>query len=358
MSLAAVTDLQERRPLATAEELEAFETDVMAGFVLARSSAGLTDGTVRGDVVNIEQVRAWFDAPLWEMQPADADAYFGKELRRAPIGTRLSRAASLRIYFEFLELRYQIEIHALTGRVVECPIDEMNRPRGQKDARLRIPPTAEEMTQFFSGWAAELGTCRKFAPAARNYTAARLMADVGLRVNEARHLDLADIRWDLGPFGKLHVRVGKGARGSGPRQRMVPLLNNAGATLRWFIEDVWGQLDSDHSRHGAPLLPSERRNADGTAGRVGYDALRAGVADAAAAHLPEWAGRLTPHVLRHYCASELYLNGVDLISVQEMLGHAWISTTMGYVHVHRTRIEEAWLAGQERAAKRLEGLMR
>lgn len=358
MSLAAVTELRERRPLATAEELEAFETDVMAGFVLARSSAGMTDGTVRGDVINIEQIRAWFDRPLWEMDPRDADVYFGKALRGAPIGTRLSRAASLRTYFEFLELRHQVEIHAIAGRVVECPIDEMNRPRGRKDARLRIPPTVAEMSQFFSGWAAELETCRKFAPAARNYTAAKLMTDVGLRVNEARNLDLADIRWELGPFGKLHVRMGKGARGSGPRQRMVPLLNNAGATLRWFIEDVWGHLDSDHTRHDAPLLPSERRSAGGTAGRVGYDALRAGVTDAAARHLPDWSGRLTPHVLRHYCASQLYLNGVDLISVQEMLGHAWVSTTMGYVHVHRTRIEEAWLAGQERARKRLEGLVR
>ncbi len=41
------------------------------------------------------------------------------------------------------------------------------------------------------------------------------MADVGLRVNEVSHLDLADVKWDLGRFGKLHVRIGKGARGSG-----------------------------------------------------------------------------------------------------------------------------------------------
>ena len=46
---------------------------------------------------------------------------------------------------------------------------------------------------------------------------ARLMADVGLRVNEACRLDLADVKWDLGRFGKLHVRHGKGARGSGRR---------------------------------------------------------------------------------------------------------------------------------------------
>ncbi len=70
---------------------------------------------------------------------------------------------------------------------------------------------------MFAGWRQELATCRKFGPAARNYTAARLMAEVGLRVNEASHLDLADIKWDLGRFGKLHVRKGKGARGSGPR---------------------------------------------------------------------------------------------------------------------------------------------
>lgn len=342
---------------ASAVELEEFEVDALSGFVLARASAGMSDSTVRGDVGNLEHARAWLGRPLWEMEPADADRYFGHELRHAPSGTRLARSQALRTFFEFLELRHRVEIHAMTGRVVACPIDEANRPRGRKDARLRIPPRREEMAGLFAGWAGGLATCRKFAPAARNYAAARLMADVGLRVNEARRLDLADVRWDLGRFGKLHVRHGKGARGSGPRERMVPLVNNAGATLRWFVEDVWGQLDDDHARHRAPLFASERRSADGSAERVGYDALRSGLAAAAAEHLPGWAGRLTPHVLRHYCASELYLGGVDLVSIQEMLGHAWIATTMGYVHVHRTRIEDAWVAGQERAARRLEGLV-
>jgi integrase/recombinase XerD len=182
----------------------------------------VTDGTIRGDISHLEQLRAWFERPLWEMQPADADAYFGRVLRGAPSGTRLARSQALRTYFEFLELRHKVELHQLTGRVVACPIDELNRPRGSKDARLRIPPRAEELAEFFAGWAAELATCRKFAPSARNYTAAKLMATVGLRVNEARNLDLADIKWELGPFGKLHVRCGKGARGSGPRERMVP----------------------------------------------------------------------------------------------------------------------------------------
>lgn len=357
MTLAVVRDLREHRPPASVEELEQFETDVLAGFVLARASAGLTDGTIRGDVSNLEQVRGRFGRPLWEMAPADADAYFGKTLRQSPSGTRLARAQALNIYFEFLELRHKVELHAMTGRVVECPIDEMNRPRGGKDARLRIPPTAEEMARFFDGWTDELASCRKFAATARNFMAAVLMAELGLRVNEVRQLDLADVKWELGPFGKVHVRRGKGARGSGPRERMVPLLGGADRTLRWYVEDVWGHFGDDHTRHGAPLLLSERANLDGSHARVGYNALRAGLADAVAAHLPAWTGKLTPHVLRHYCASELYLNGVDLISIQEMLGHSWVATTMRYVHVHRTRIERAWIAGQERAAARLEGLI-
>lgn len=231
MSLAVVRDLRERRAPAGLEEIAAFETDVLAGFVLARASAGLADGTISSDIGHLEQVRTWFGKPLWDMEPADADVYFGQVLRDAAKGTRLARAQALTTFFSFLELRHQVEIHALTGRVVECPIDEMNKPRGRKQAALRIPPTDAEVAGLFAGWREELLTCRKFAPTARNYVAAKLMSEVGLRVNEVRCLDLADVKWELGRFGKLHVRVGKGARGSGPRERMVPLINGADRTL-------------------------------------------------------------------------------------------------------------------------------
>ena len=146
-------------------------------------------------------------------------------------GTRLARSQALKTYFLFVEIRHKAQIHQMTGRVAECPVDEMNRPRGAGRAALRIPPSAGQVGVLFGGWRAELATCRKFAPAARSYAAARLMAEVGLRVNEVSHLDLADVKWDLGRFGKLHVRIGKGARGSGPRERMVPLINGAGATF-------------------------------------------------------------------------------------------------------------------------------
>ena len=357
MELAAVRDLRQTRRPAGLEELAAFETDVLAGFVLARAAAGLSDATISSDVLHLEQVRGWFGRPLWEIEPPDADSYFGRVLRSAAPGTRLSRAQAVKTYFVFLELRHKVELHALTGRVVECPIDEMNRPRGRHVAALRIPPTEPEMTGLFAGWRSELTTCRKFAPTARNYAAARLMADVGLRVNEARSLDLADVKWELGRFGKLHVRHGKGTRGSGPRERMVLLINEAGQTLRWFVEDGWGHFDGDHTRPGAPLFPSERKNADGSCARVGAEALRGALVEAAGQHLRHWTSTLTPHVLRHYCASQLYRHGMDLLAIQELLGHSWVATTMHYVHVHRTHVEDAWLAGQDRAAQRLRGLI-
>ena len=77
MSLAVVRDLREARAPAGPDELAAFETDVLAGFVLARAAAGLSDNTIRSDVLHLEQLRAWFGGPLWDMEPADADAYFG-----------------------------------------------------------------------------------------------------------------------------------------------------------------------------------------------------------------------------------------------------------------------------------------
>ncbi|GAB3547138.1 hypothetical protein J2S53_003071 [Actinopolyspora lacussalsi] len=133
-ALAAVRDPRERRTQAGEDELAEFETGVLDGFVLARASAGLVDST--DDTNRLELIRAWSGRPLWEMQPADADTYFGKVLRGAAPSTRTGRAAALRVFFQFLESRYQVEIHNLTGRVVECPLDEMNRPRGSVEPQL------------------------------------------------------------------------------------------------------------------------------------------------------------------------------------------------------------------------------
>jgi integrase/recombinase XerD len=65
LALAVVRDLREHRVPATEDELAGFETDVLAGFVLARASAGLTDSTIRNDANHLELIRDWFDRPLW-----------------------------------------------------------------------------------------------------------------------------------------------------------------------------------------------------------------------------------------------------------------------------------------------------
>jgi site-specific recombinase XerD len=78
--------------------------------------------------------------------------------------------------------------------------------------------------------------------------------------------------------------------------------------------------------------------------------FRRSLAEAASRHLPVWSGKLTPHVLRHFCASQLYQSGMTLFAIQELLGHSWTGTTVRYVHA--THVEDAWVAGQQRAADR------
>ncbi len=92
----------------------------------------------------------------------------------------------------------------------------MDQPCASVDPQLHVAPAEAEIERLFAGWREELATRRKFVPAARNYATARLEADVGLRVNEIRMLDLDDVRWELGRFGRLNVRHGKGAGRRGP----------------------------------------------------------------------------------------------------------------------------------------------
>jgi integrase len=116
------------------------------------------------------------------------------------------------------------------------------------------------------------------------------------------------------------------------------------------------QYGDDWDNPDAPMLPSERRDPDtGQCTRVGPDALRMGLSAAIVRWLPAWQGRLSPHGLRHYCASSLYAQGIGLKAIQELLGHSWISTTTTYVHVHDEHIEQAWTQANQRVAARLIG---
>jgi len=241
----------------------------------------------------------------------------------------------------------------LTGHVVIQVIDEFNRPAKADYGVMRVPPAEEEVDELFAAWRAWLPTARKYLPAARDYLAASMWRRAGLRIRETYMLDVRDWHRDLGEFGKIHVRFGKGSRGRGAKTRLVPAINQVGDLLDWWLIEVRHQFGDDYAHPDAPLLPSERRDpATGWCCRVQDQALRDGLAHAVERSLPAWSGRLTPHTLRHFCASSLYARGMDLKAIQELLGHEWLSTTTRYIHVHADHIERAWANANNRTAAR------
>jgi site-specific recombinase XerD len=136
----------------------------------------------------------------------------------------------------------------------------------------------------------------------------------GLRVSEAVHLGVADI-----DSAQMTIRV---ARGKGNKQRLVPLSPALLQELReWWREHRNPQWLFPGNRPGRPLNTSSVQ----IACRQAVD--RAG--------LPP---RVTAHTLRHTFATELLEAGIDLLTIQKILGHADLKTTLIYTHVRRDRL--------------------
>lgn len=360
MTLAAVRSLGGGPArLVSAQELEDFEQELVDQYALACSATGTGDSAIAGDRLAIFAFVRFLGRRAWTATTDDADRYLvhQRAVKRLAGGTVHGRAMSLARFYDFLLNRYQGEIYARTGHAVAQPIDEFNRPaRAYDGAAKRVPPADVEVEVLFGSWREQLPAARKYLPAARDYFAASLWRRAGLRINESVMLDLRDWRADLGPHGKLHVRFGKGSMGRGVKPRLVPAINSVDELMTWWLRDVRHQFGDDYTDPDAPLLPSERRDRHtGRCLRVGDDALRSGLAAAVTTWLPAWDRRLTPHVLRHYCASSLYARGLDLKAIQEMLGHEWLSTTTRYIHVHSQHVEQAWLDANARTAARLTG---
>lgn len=357
MGLAVVRSLDAPRRLVTTQEFEDFEQELVDQYLLAAVGAGSCDSTVSGERSALFEFIGFLGRPVWTAKPQDADrflVYQRKQLRLARL-TVQHKAWALARFFEFVVGRYQADIQILTGHVVGQVIDEFNRPAQADYGAARVPPSDELVAQLFEAWRAWLPSARKYLPAARDYLAASLWRRAGLRIRESYMLDIRDWRRDLGEFGSLHVRFGKGSRGRGPKTRLVPAINAVRTLLDWWMVDVRHQFGDDYGQLDAPLLPSERQpDPDtGLCRRVGDQTLRDGLTAAVGRWLPDWSGRLTPHVLRHYCASSLYAQGVDLKAIQELLGHSWLSTTTRYVHVPAEHVEHAWLMANERTTARL-----
>jgi len=354
LTLAAVRTISSPRALRTAEDIEDFEQEIVDQHALAMAAAGLSDGHVGNTRSTIIEFARSLTGPVWTATCDDADRFLAEQRRRGhAVSTRAGKAGTLAVFFDFMISRYQGDIHALTGVVVEQPIDEFNRQSGNTLGKVRVPPSETEVDVLFTAWRRTVPDARKYLPAARDYFAASLWRRLGLRINETVMLDIRDWRPDLGEFGKLHVRHGKGSSGRGPKARLVPAINGADRLIDWWLAEVRHQYGSDWSNPDAPMLPSERHGTDGDpCPRVGANALRHGLGVQTERWLPAWSTRLTPHVLRHYCASSLYGSGMDLKALQELLGHQWLATTSGYIHVRSDHIEQAWTNANQRLATR------
>ena len=162
-----------------------------------------------------------------------------------------------------------------------------------------------------------------------------LLYAAGLRVSEALRLDREDLSLD-GAF----VRV----IGKGDKERLVPVGDVALDWLVVWIDGARAELLAAHhvqAVRGGPLFVGGRgrRLARQQAWRiVGDAAARAGL-----------TGQVSPHTLRHSFATHLLEGGADLRVVQELLGHASISTTQLYTHLTGERIRDVYRRAHPRA---------
>ena len=279
LSLAAVRNIGSPRVLRSGEDVEDFEQEIVDQYALAMAAAGLSDGHVGNTRSVVIEFARSLGRPLWSATCDDADRFLADQRRAGrSVSTRAGKAGALALFFEFVISRYQGDIRALTGFVVEQPIDEFNRQSGASLGKVRVPPSDAEVDELFAKWRVSVLDARKYLPAARDYFAASLWRRLGLRMNETVMLDIRDWRPDLGGFGKLHVRHGKGSRGRGPKGRLVPAINGADRLMDWWLAEVRHRFGDDWSDPDAPMLPSERHDPDlERCRRVGDDALRQGL---------------------------------------------------------------------------------
>jgi len=152
-----------------------------------------------------------------------------------------------------------------------------------------------------------------------------LLYATGLRVSELVGLPLSALSRDM-----TYLRV----KGKGGRERLVPLSDPATESLVAYRPARIVALGSKPSAEGVKwLFPSRSGSGHLTRHRFGQMlkqlAIEAGIE----------AERVSPHVLRHAFATHLLDHGADLRSVQQMLGHADISTTQIYTHVQSDRLK-------------------
>ena len=224
--------------------------------------------------------------------------YHLKDVGLAPTSIRRNVSA-VRTYYRFL---------LGEGQVVRDPSERLETPK--KWRTLPDVLTAAEIDRLLA--AVTLDEPLAF----RDRAMLELAYGAGLRVSEWISLGVKDVMLD-----EALVRV----LGKGSKERLVPIGRRAIAATAVYVRELRPRLEKGKGR-GALILSA--RGAQLT--RMGaWKILQKYVRKA------ELKKRVTPHTLRHSFATHLLEGGADLRAVQEMLGHADISTTQIYTHVDR-----------------------
>ncbi len=235
-----------------------------------------------------------------------------KDLGLAP--TSLGRNLSaLRTYFRFLQAE---------NLVVADPTERIDAPKGWK--RLPEVLSVDEIARL-------LETPDLSHPLAwRDRAMLEFAYASGVRVSELTGLRLRSLHLDE-EFASV--------TGKGSRERLVPIGRRAIGTLSIYLRETRPRLDRGAS-DGRVFLNAR----GGPLTRMGVWKILRQTVEAAGI-----GKRVTPHTLRHSFATHLLEGGADLVAVQEMLGHADISTTQIYTHVDRTYLQQTHRSFHPRA---------
>lgn len=224
--------------------------------------------------------------------------------------------SSLRSLFRFAEAEDEIDA---------SPAEGLPTPKAAKTLPRHLRPGEVERLL-------EAPLERDDALGRRDVVILELLYAAGLRVSELTGLDWSHLDLEAGT-----VRV----LGKGGKERMVPFGAPARRALELWQTD-WHGLRA--SGEGRPLLLNHR------GGRLTARSVRrvvdhwVGVAAVAAG--------VHPHTLRHTFATHLLENGADLRSIQELLGHASLSTTQRYTHVDVDRLLNVYRSAHPRSGRR------
>jgi len=224
--------------------------------------------------------------------------YALKDLGLAPATIR-RQVSAIRTYYRFL---------IGEGLALGDPSERLESPK-----QWRVLPTVLSVAEVERLVAAP----RRDAPLAfRDRALLEFAYATGARVSELVALSLQDVRYEDG-LARIH--------GKGAKERLVPVGRRALGAVALYAREIRPRLDRGGSR-GLVFL-----NARGTPlSRVGaWGVIKRAAREAGIAK------RVTPHTLRHTFATHLLEGGADLRAVQEMLGHADLTTTQIYTHVDR-----------------------